>query len=101
MEDSKGKLDVLFQNHIIQEYIYEGGFCGYLGHENRTDETDLALEELLKLNSTNCSNSDILSEDLIAEWICSRYGRYFMNSYTTIENFKENIADRIVYYQTI
>lgn len=93
MKDIKGSLNKLYDNKIIQEYIEEyGGAFGYLGNDNRTKEIDLVLESLL----TNEHAMKLFSEDYIAEWMCSRPARHFMDVCNNIKYFKNNILDSVL-----
>lgn len=96
MKKLKGKLEKLYNNKIIQEYIdeFETVF-GYLGHENRTDETDLVLESLLN----NEYAMKIFNEDDIADWICSRPARHFMDMCDNLRYFKNNVIDSILQFK--
>lgn len=96
-EEFKGKLDEIYNHPIVQEYLtgeIQGNIVGgYLGHENRTDETDIMLEETL--------NDEYLELKVVATWVCSKSGRYFMDECNDIEYFKENILDTLIDYQDI
>lgn len=93
MNDLKGKLGKLYDNKIIQEYIDDcGGAFGYLGHSNRNEKMDEVLESLLN----NEYAMQVFSEDDIAEWICSRPARHFMDCCDNVKYFKNNVIDSIL-----
>lgn len=68
----------LFNNNIIQNHIKECSelevscIFGYLGHEKRSKELDIYIEEE--------SIKRGFSDDTLAEWVISKNGRYFGDS---------------------
>jgi hypothetical protein len=92
MEKYKGKLDTIYYNPIIQDYIQDDVVFGYHGHGNRTDKTDILLEKALK----DSFISQLIDEDMISEWICSKTARHFMDLCEDEEYFKENVLESIM-----
>lgn len=92
MKNLQGKLETIYNNPVIQEYISEGIVAGYLNHPNRTDKTDILLENTLK----DDFGSMLVTEKMIANWICSVESRHFMNNCKNDEYFKENVMEEIM-----
>lgn len=91
MNKGKGKLDTIYQHHIIQDYLNESNIVyGYLGHENRTDETDMFLEKLLTQKTGEAYYSFGIGS--ISLWICSRT----MDDCYNEEYFKANVMGNIM-----
>lgn len=92
MKNYKGKLGKIYNNVIIQDYISGIYVFGYLNHEHRSNETDLILRRISQSNS-------VIDENSMAEWICSKDARHFMDSCETTEYFNINIPDALLNFQ--
>jgi hypothetical protein len=92
MDKYKGKLNSIYNTNIIQEYISNGSVYGYLGHENRTANMDIILENIFTRSGT-------IYKEIICEWVCSKIGRHFLDDCRDEEYFKDNIIGSIIEMQ--
>ena len=87
----------IFENTIIKDY--EGAnpqlIFGYLGHEFRTKERDEYIDNFFK----NEAHEYGFTEEDIANWICSRAARHFMDECGTGDLFKSRLASSIRMYK--
>lgn len=93
MDKYRGKLKEVYDSEIIQDYLkgIETPF-GYLGHGNRTDETD---ERINRLYTDEYFNK-AFSKDVLPTWIISKTSRHFMDSCTNIRAFRNGIIDSVL-----
>lgn len=86
----QGKLTKCYTPYV-QQYVAGGGCAGYLGHENRTDETDILLEQTLAQYPEEFLN-DTTTYELMGRWLCSKLARHKMDLLPTSAEFKTFIT---------
>jgi|GEM_PF-6777212 len=87
----------IFNSKFIQKYISK--YCkncvyGYLGHESRTHETDLILNNIYYSLILDSKQFKFKKRHFI-KWICSKYARKFMNICDYCEDFECSIISEI------
>lgn len=84
-EDYYGLLGKYLTKETLK-YIEGGCVFGYLGHEDRTKETDKVICEFLDEHSD-------MKERVNREFLCSGVGRHYMDNYSGPEDLRKFLAE--------